>query len=178
MVTKLYGLRRQRSSHAVVATCDITEQSIVLQPPVLTYVQRFRQILPFSSETGGQLFGTVSVDVVNVESATGPYLGDERSRYRYRSNPGAAQTAIEQHAKQGLLYLGEWHTHAEDHPNASSLDVDAMRRLIANSRLNSSALLMLIVGRDKNVNGLALFTTTSSGSEQWALSSAPIEKTT
>jgi len=126
----------------------------------------------FASEAGGQLFGTISSATVSIEIATGPYLGDERSRYRYRSNAKAAQLAIEQQAKKALLYLGEWHTHAEDHPSASSLDVDAMQRLIANSRLNSSALLMLIVGLKKNAKGMALFTATNTGSQQWALSSA------
>ena len=96
---------------------------------------------------------------------------DERSRYRYRSDAKAAQVAIEHQAKNGLLYLGEWHTHAEDHPTASSLDVDAMKRLIANSQLNSSALLMLIVGQKKSAKGMALYTATSKGSEQWTLSS-------
>jgi integrative and conjugative element protein (TIGR02256 family) len=123
----------------------------------------------FASEAGGQLFGTISPDAVSVETATGPYSGDERSRYRYRSNPKAAQQTIEQQAKKGLFYLGEWHTHAEDQPSASSLDVDAMQRLIANSRLNSSALLMLIVGLQKTTKGMALFTATSDGSKQWTL---------
>lgn len=172
MVTSLYGPRWLKSSKAILATCDSTEQRIVIRPPAVTHVHHYRQTGMFASEAGGQLFGTITLDAVNVEIATGPYAGDERSRYRYRSNPKAAQEVIEQQAKKSLLYLGEWHTHAEDRPNASSLDVDAMRRLIANSRLNSSALLMLIVGRKKSVEGMALFTATSSGSKQWTLSSA------
>jgi len=171
VVTSLYGRKWLQSSKAILATCVATEQRIVVRPPVVTHVHHYRQTRMFASEAGGQLFGTITSDAVNVEVATGPYPGDERSRYRYRSNPKAAQEAIEQQAKVGLLYLGEWHTHAEDHPNASSLDVDAMRRLIANSRLNSSALLMLIVGLKKDARGMALFTATSSGSEQWTLSS-------
>ncbi|WPG36216.1 Mov34/MPN/PAD-1 family protein [Variovorax sp. EBFNA2] len=134
-------------------------------------MQHYRQTWMFASEAGGQLFGTISSDAVSVEIATGPYPGDERSRCRYRSNSKAAQQAIEQQAKNGSLYLGEWHTHAEDRPSASSLDSDAMQRLIANSRLNSSALLMLIVGLKKTADGMALFTVTSDASKQWALSS-------
>lgn len=170
MVTSLYGRKWLQSSKAILATCDSTAQRIVLRSPVVTHVRHHRQTWMFASEAGGQLFGTISSDAVSVEVATGPYAGDERSRYRYRSNPKAAQEAIEQQAKRGLLYLGEWHTHAEDYPNASSLDVDAMQRLIANSRLNSSALLMLIVGLKKSAKGMALFTATSDGSKQWALS--------
>lgn len=172
MVTSLYGRKWLQSSKTILAICDSTPQRIVLRPPVVTHVQHYRQTWMFASEAGGQLFGSISLDAVSVEIATGPYPSDERSRYRYRSNAKAAQEAIEHQAKNGLLYLGEWHTHAEDHPTASSLDVDAMKRLIANSRLNSSALLMLIVGLKKSAKGMALFTATSNGSEQWALSSA------
>lgn len=172
MVTSLYGRKWLQSSKAILATSDSTAQRIMLQPPVVTHVQHYRQTWMFASESGGQLFGTISANAVSVEIATGPYPGDERSRYRYRSNAKAAQEAIEYQAKNGLLYLGEWHTHAEDNPNASGLDVDAMQRLIANSRLNSSALLMLIVGIKKSAKGMALFSATSNGSEQWTLLSA------
>jgi len=168
----VYGRKWLQSSETILAICDSTPQRILLRPPVVTYVQHYRQTCMFASEAGGQIFGTISSDVVSVEIATGPYSSDERSRYRYRSNAHAAQEAIEHQAQNGLLYLGEWHTHAEDHPTASSLDVDAMKRLIANSRLNSSALLMLIVGLKKSAKGMALFTATSTGSEQWTLSSA------
>lgn len=172
MVTSLYFRKLLQSSKAILATCDSTAQRIVLRPPVVTHLQRYRQTWMFASEAGGQLFGTISLDAVSVEIATGPYRSDERSRYRYRSDAKAAQEAIEHQAKNGFLYLGEWHTHAEDLPNASSLDVDAMQRLIANSRLNSSALLMMIVGLKKSAKGMALFTATSNGLEQWTLSSA------
>jgi integrative and conjugative element protein (TIGR02256 family) len=170
VVISFYGRKGLQSSKAMVATCDSTAQQIVLQPPAIAHVQHHRQTWMFASEAGGQLFGSISPDAVSVEVASGPYPHDERSRHRYRSDPKSAQEAIEQQAKKGLLYLGEWHTHAEGRPNASSLDVDAMQRLIANSRLNSSALLMLIVGLDRGAKGMALFTATSDGSRQWTLS--------
>ncbi|WP_088952374.1 Mov34/MPN/PAD-1 family protein [Variovorax sp. HW608] len=163
--------RKLQPTGDVTATCPATDQRIILQVPVVAYVQRHRQISSDASEAGGQLFGTLSAEALIIQAASGPYTGDERSRYRYRSNPRAAQEAIEQHARLGRLYLGEWHTHAEDRPSASSLDVDAMKRLIANSGLNSSALLMLIVGRRKGAEGLALWTATRGGETQWTISS-------
>lgn len=116
------------------------------------------------------MFGTINADQVCVTEATGPYAGDERSRYRYRSNPAAAQRAIEERHNRGLLYLGEWHTHAEDHPNASSLDNDAMHRLIGSSQLNSNALLMMIVGRARGAAGLGVWSVSSAAVRQWSLS--------
>ena len=169
MVTSLFG-RKVQPIPDIAAICPTIDQRIILQAPVVAYVQRHRQLNSDASEAGGQLFGALFAEAVTIQAASGPYTGDERSRYRYRSNPRAAQEAIEQQAKLGRLYLGEWHTHAEDRPSASSLDVDAMKRLISNSNLNSSALLMLIVGRKRGAEGLALWSATSEGHTQWTIS--------
>lgn len=160
--------RRQSSVAAkLVGTANEREQSIVLEQTALDYVFRHRQISSWSNEAGGQLFGTVDQDVVRVTHATGPYPGDERSRVRYRSNPAAAQRAIAAQSNLGLLYLGEWHTHAEDMPQASNLDNDAMQKLINSSDLNVTALLMLIVGRLPSEKGLALFSITTNSTLAW-----------
>ena len=101
-----------------------------------------------------------------------PRWGRDAGGYRYRSNPVAAQRAVEAQAIAGHLYLGEWHTHAEDHPSASSLDSDAMTRLIASSKLNSNSLVMLIVGRTIGSGGLVLLTVSTGNKLVWALTAA------
>jgi integrative and conjugative element protein (TIGR02256 family) len=144
-------------------------QHVLIGVDPLAHVRRYRQWSPWAKEAGGQLFGTISAEHITVTTATGPYPRDERSRYRYRSDPTAAQQAIRAQAESGLLYLGEWHTHAEDHPDASGLDGDAMRLLLANSQLNSNALLMLIVGRKTTVDSLGLWTVAADRVDQWRL---------
>lgn len=158
------------STHPVVGRLDDNHQSLSIAPPVLRHVGRHRQSTPWATEAGGQLFGTINAGQVCVTQASGPHVGDERSRCRYRSNPAAAQRAIEYYHKRGLLYLGEWHTHAEDHPRVSSLDDDAMRRLIAHSQLNSNALLMMIVGRVPGAAGLGVWSISSEAVCEWSLS--------
>ena len=86
-------------------------------------------------------------------------------------DPAAAQRAIEEQSKAALLYLGEWHTHAEDIPSASGLDDDAMQQLLKRSQLNSNALLMLIVGRVETTSGLALFSVAPERVFRWNLGS-------
>jgi integrative and conjugative element protein (TIGR02256 family) len=156
--------------HSVVGYLEDVHQALSIERPALQHVGRRRQSTLWATEAGGQLFGTIDAAQVCVIEASGPYVGDERSRYRYRSNPAAAQRAIEDRHKRGLLYLGEWHTHAEDYPSASSLDDDAMRRLISRSQLNSNSLLMMIVGRARNAAGLAVWSVSSSAARQWNLS--------
>lgn len=161
---------------SVVGRLDGGSQLVVLDAAALRHVQRHRQTRVASTEAGGQLFGTIELSQVCVLNASGPYAGDERTRYRYRSNPKAAQRAIDQHAARGLLYLGEWHTHAEDTPNSSSLDHDAMRKLIARSRLNSNGLLLLIVGRLVDEQGLALWSVSPQRVCDWRLSRTDLYK--
>ena len=156
--------------YSIHGRLDDVHQALSITRPVLQHLSRHRQSTPWATEAGGQLFGTINVAQVCVIEASGPYAGDERSRYRYRSSPTAAQRAIEERHKRGLLYVGEWHTHAEDHPSASSLDDDAMHRLIASSQLNSSALLMMIVGRARGAVGLGVWSVSSAAVCQWSLS--------
>jgi integrative and conjugative element protein (TIGR02256 family) len=158
------------TKYSVVGHLNDVHQALSITRPALQHVGRHRQSTPWATEAGGQLFGTINAAQVRVIEASGPYAGDERSRYRYRSNPTAAQRAIEDRHKRGLLYLGEWHTHAEDHPSVSSLDDDAMRRLLTSSQLNSNSLLMMIVGRARNATGLAVWSVTRAGARQWNLS--------
>lgn len=147
------------------------DQRVRLGADVLSHVRAHRQLSSRATEAGGQLFGTITPELIDVTRVTGPYTGDERSRYRYRSNPATAQCAIQEQSQAGLLYLGEWHTHAEDRPGASGLDDDAMQLLLARSQLNSNALLMLIVGRVDTVAGLALFTVTPERVYRWNIGS-------
>ena len=129
---------------------------------------KHRQLSWYSREAGGQLFGSISASEVVVSTAKGPYRGDQRWRSSYRSNPKAAQIAIDQQAKKGLFYLGEWHTHPEEYPRASMADQDAMTRLRAASETKSSALLMLIQGKAEGALGLTLYSLGPDGLTQWA----------
>ena len=147
------------------------DQSVRLCAEVLSHVRAHRQLSSRATEAGGQLFGTITTELIDVTKATGPYSGDERSRYRYRSNPAAAQRAIEEQSQAALLYLGEWHTHAEDIPSASGLDDNAMQQLLKRSQLNSNALLMLVVGRVETTSGLALFSVAPERVFRWNLGS-------
>lgn len=164
-----FTFRKLWRGERVIGRIDGLVQELVLELPVLQHISRHRQLAPWSAESGGQLFGTISEEQIIVSEAAGPYVGDVRSRFRYRSNPKEAQQAINLRFERGLLYLGEWHTHAEDAPSASSLDNEAMRLLIENSSLNIDSLLMLIIGRSSGVKGLTVLSVSRTQSFKWEL---------
>ena len=155
--------------HCIIGQLEGFSQKLFVNEPTLKHVTKHRQKSSNATEAGGQLFGTINDDKVCVVKATGPYSGDQRARHSYRSNPIAAQHAIDKLSQRGLLYLGEWHTHAEDQPSASSFDDNTMHRIIENSRLNSNSLLMLIVGRSSNIDGLAIWNISKTSVYQWQL---------
>ena len=156
------------SRNTLIAMVPAVRQRVVLEGRVSRRIQKHAQKSERAHEAGGQLFGSITPDEVRVSAVTGPYPGDERSRFAYRSDPAAAQNAIEQQAKKGHLYLGEWHTHAEDHPRPSGDDVAVMLALQRLSQLNASATLLLIVGRTDGAAGLSLSSFGRGGRLTWA----------
>lgn len=158
---------------ALVAVLPECSQRVVIAERALEHMASYRQLSWYATEAGGQLFGSVSSSEVAVLTATGPYKGDQRRRLSYRSNPEAAQRAIDQQAHEGHLYLGEWHTHAEDHPTASPADFDALKKLQRASSTRLANLLMVIQGCAPGERGLTLHSFGVDGLTRWQFASAP-----
>lgn len=101
------------------------------------------------SEAGGLLLGSVHGTHMLIEQATVPSAWDKRFRHLFKRMPfGHEAIALSRWtASQGTVrYLGEWHTHPEDHPHPSGLDRSEWKRLSAERR-DKRPLLVVIVGR-------------------------------
>ena len=66
----------------VFGRLQAVEQRVELGADALTHMRGYRQTSLRATEAGGQLFGTIEPDLIQVSRATGPYPADERSRYR------------------------------------------------------------------------------------------------
>ena len=100
-------------------------------------------------EAGGLLLGSVHGGHLLIEQATFPTAWDKRFRYLFeRMRFGHEAIALSRWtATQGIIrYLGEWHTHPEDHPHPSGLDRSEWSRLSAQRR-DMRPMLAVIVGR-------------------------------
>lgn len=100
-------------------------------------------------EAGGLLLGSVHGTHMLIEQVTTPTVWDKRFRYLFERMPfGHASTALSRWiASQGTVrYLGEWHTHPEDHPLPSNLDRSEWGCLSA-KRQDKRPMLAVIVGR-------------------------------
>jgi integrative and conjugative element protein (TIGR02256 family) len=126
----------------------------VIQPGVLTTFALHQQLRPRDTEAGGQLFGRVVENQVWVELATGPRRTDIRSRYFYQPNRRAEQGEIDHYHLQGLLFLGDWHTHPEPSPTPSSRDLESIRETFKKSVHHLNGFLLVIVGTQSLPSGL------------------------
>lgn len=141
----------------LVARIPSSSQVIVLKYDVLNYVARYKQDTRYKFEAGGQLFCSISEFGIEIIRATGPYHGDKRSRFSYRSDPLKAQHEIFKQRKRGLYYCGDWHTHPEPIPSASQEDLETIATVVQRSEVRLSSLVMLIQGTSDGPAGIAVY---------------------
>jgi len=107
------------------------------------------QVIDNACEAGGILLGSVHGTHMIIEEATAPTEYDKRFRCLFERMPfGHESIALARwRASNGTIrYLGEWHTHPEDHPHPSGLDRSEWNRLSAKRR-DKRPMIAVIVGR-------------------------------
>lgn len=122
--------------------------NLIFESNVTSYLYGFMQNKARKPEAGGQLFGYIDGNTVVVKVATGPYKRDKRSRNTYESCPISAQESIDSQLNAGFEYLGEWHTHPEENPQASGFDIKAINSIFVKSKLRTNGLLLAIAGNN------------------------------
>ena len=112
----------------------------------------YRQLKRTAPEAGGVLLGRfirASRDIV-VDVATEPGLGDKAHRLSFRRTQKRTQLLINQAWQDSSgtrNYLGEWHTHPEDDPSPSTVDLLNWRRIAGSAIYEQDSLLFVVVGR-------------------------------
>jgi integrative and conjugative element protein (TIGR02256 family) len=100
-------------------------------------------------ESGGVLLGTVHERGLLVTMATTPTRLDRQLRYFFERLPFGHRMVARRQWRQSAgttRYIGEWHTHPQDIPVPSGIDLKEWRKL-AHKRADKRPLLAVIVGR-------------------------------
>jgi integrative and conjugative element protein (TIGR02256 family) len=126
----------------------------MIQPGVLATFEQNQQFRPRDTEAGGQLFGRLIDNNLTVELATGPRPTDIRMRYSYKPDRRAEQNEIDRYHREGLLFLGDWHTHPEPRPSPSPQDLQSIRAAFKESTHHLNGLLLVIAGTEEIPSGL------------------------
>lgn len=122
----------------------ITSQAI---EQLLAYVQR----RCWQRESGGVLLGRHLLDSedVVVDEVTSPQSSDRRTRFSFFRSKKHEDIARERWLAEAntLAYLGLWHTHPEDSPTPSAVDLEDWQQAVANDTFDGARLFFPIVGR-------------------------------
>lgn len=124
------------------------ELLVYFAPQVIAVFNRYIQG-EHDAEAGGILLGHVRGIHLEILEATVPTPKDRRLKYFFERLLHGHQGIAERRWRDsdGLVrYVGEWHTHPEDHPMPSGLDINEWKKLAA-ARRDGRPMLATIVGR-------------------------------
>ncbi len=130
------------------------ELKVTFSARALETMMSYRQKGFFSREAGGQLFGSRRQKGWWIEVATGPKRGDKRGRFHFWPDRRAEQDEINELYREGLEFLGDWHTHPEDLPKPSNSDITSIENVVRASEHSLPGILLCIMGRRDPPEGL------------------------
>ncbi|GAA4334790.1 Mov34/MPN/PAD-1 family protein [Flaviaesturariibacter amylovorans] len=87
-------------------------------------------------ETGGVLMGYWEAGILHVAEASGPGPNATHESIYFRADPNYIDMFIDMaHANSDgrLVYLGEWHTHPQIHPEPSDVDYNSLYEIAESS---------------------------------------------
>lgn len=125
-----------------------SNQILELSPSVLHRFKTYRQNIR-RFEAGGLLFAEFCLPTITIKEATRPHRKDKRSRYGFIPCRNIQRKLISQRFDLGFHFIGEWHTHPEDDPSPSSLDLNSMHDSFIKSKHELNFFVMIIAGSNK-----------------------------
>jgi integrative and conjugative element protein (TIGR02256 family) len=114
---------------------------------MLVYVQNTRR----KREAGGILIGRYIVDSLDIviDQVTVPMAGDRRERFSFWRDCKRHQQILDQiwlESESTSTYLGEWHTHPENVPTPSNIDIKNWLRQLSDVIFSGESLFFIIIG--------------------------------
>lgn len=135
-----------------------SEAMLLIESQVLERLAGFRQTMTSSPEAGGILMGYRRGPHTHVTEATIPTSRDVQRRFGFfRHATHHQRVALRRWKESGetMDYVGEWHTHPEDAPSPSGVDLQHWREI---AQASSKPMVFLIVGRVSNWCGVGMGT--------------------
>ncbi|TXE07907.1 hypothetical protein ES711_10785 [Gelidibacter salicanalis] len=135
----------------------LPKYNLHLNENVLQIFYNYIQKKHDAKEAGGVLTGKIYHELIKILNCSEPTCLDYRSKYNFNRSHNSAQIFINKmfHESNGEeIYLGEWHTHPEDIPTPSQLDITSFIKTVSKNKLNSNVHYMIIIGRTKSYLGV------------------------
>lgn len=133
-----------------------TDQVLSISPKALERFKQSRQISRDDKETGGILLAQISKEKIHIVEATRAKAADSISRYLFKPNLVSKRSLIKRAFREGKHFIGEWHTHPEEIPTASTVDRESMKDSFIKSKHELDSFVMVIVGNKKQKLSLTI----------------------
>jgi integrative and conjugative element protein (TIGR02256 family) len=137
-----------------------SQQCLIFSETVLQQFRNHRQARFWHREAGGHLFAAIDGDFIEIVAATGPKKDDLRGRYSYTFDRTGAQEIIEEQFARNRHYVGDWHTHPQDRPRPSKIDLSTMQSRFHDSDHGLRGMIFCIVGRRDFPSGICVMVQT------------------
>ncbi|MGK0467247.1 Mov34/MPN/PAD-1 family protein [Clostridium sp.] len=113
---------------------NLQNKKIKIDDGIVKLISCYKQIDRKDCEAGGILIGRENKETGNliVEYATEPYDKDKRKRmsfYRKDKKHIDFYNKLYEDYTGIYAYIGEWHSHPEDYPNYSSIDINNWKKI-------------------------------------------------
>ena len=131
-------------------------QRLVFTRTVLDHFRKHRQDGPRKREAGGQIFARLRLPDILLQEVTGPRARDQRTRVSYLPDRTSEQREIYGRHRRGLHFIGDWHTHPEDVPSPSGMDISSIQDAFSKSCHSLNGFILVIVGRCPFPSGLSV----------------------
>lgn len=138
--------------------------TVRFEDSVLDHFTQHKQRGRRAREAGGQLFAEIEEQLIKVKVATGPHPEDKRWRFMFSPSVKVEQEEIRKYfANEKLHYMGDWHTHPQDKPVPSGMDIKSSEKTFSENNNGIFGVLMIIVGTDEFPNSLYVALQTENG---------------
>lgn len=147
-----------RSGHKYY--CPDLGLTVHLPVAVLALLWGYRQTTSAANESGGMLFTrTLAGNSVEVSAISLPGGGDRATPTSFIPDRGRGRKEIERRFSRGQHFIGEWHSHYEQHPTPSPKDKSTIRSLFQSSKHDLPMFLMLILSSEVDASLLHISAT-------------------
>lgn len=127
----------------------LNNQKILIQSSVVNKLFTYIQKTSEKPESGGLFIGkSFTGNILQIEDITYPINSDIQSKFYFfrSSRHGKLIEDIWEQSGHIKTLIGTWHTHPEDNPTPSSIDIKDWEKIISNNRKLNINFIFAIVG--------------------------------
>ena len=132
-----------------IVISDTPLSIVIFSQPCIDIIVNYIQNTPKKNEAGGLLLGYRRGNHFEIVNITIPYKKDIRKKFYFERKDNKHITLFKKlqlASNNEISFLGEWHTHAEENPIPSQIDLSEWNKT---KQKNSNRLIFFIFGTKK-----------------------------